>query len=58
MGFLISVLSKMKRVFSKAAFEEGKLRHIIQDGDREWITAIACICADGSSLTAALIYQA
>ncbi|KAF2824492.1 hypothetical protein CC86DRAFT_421063, partial [Ophiobolus disseminans] len=34
-GFLIGVLSKMKRVFSKSAFEEGKLRHIIQDGNRE-----------------------
>ncbi|KAF7577484.1 hypothetical protein PtrM4_017240 [Pyrenophora tritici-repentis] len=57
-GFLIGVLSKMKRVFSKSAFEEGKLRHIIQDGNREWITTIACICADGTSLTPALIYQA
>lgn len=57
-GFLIGVLSKMKRVFSKSAFEEGKLRHIIQDGNREWIATIACICADGTSLTPALIYQA
>ena len=57
-GFLIGVLSKVKRVFSKSAFEEGKLRHIIQDGNREWITTIACICADGTALTPALIYQA
>lgn len=57
-GFLIGVLSKIKRVFSKSAFEEGKLRHILQDGNREWITTIACTCADGTSLTPALIYQA
>ena len=31
---------------------------MIQDGNREWITTIACICADGSSLPPALIYQA
>jgi hypothetical protein len=31
---------------------------MIQDGNREWITTIACICADGTALTPALIYQA
>ncbi|RAQ99893.1 pogo transposable element [Stemphylium lycopersici] len=40
-GFLISVLSKMKRVFSRSAFEEGKLRHIIQDGNRlAWLKQV------------------
>ncbi|KAF9728467.1 hypothetical protein PMIN01_13600 [Paraphaeosphaeria minitans] len=43
-GFLIGVLSKMKRVFFKSGYEEGKLKHIVQDGNREWITTIACIC--------------
>lgn len=51
------MLTKVKRVFSKCAFEDGKLRHIIQDGNREWITTIACICADRIALTNALIYQ-
>ena len=31
---------------------------MLQDGNREWITTIACICADGTSLTPVLIYQA
>ena len=31
---------------------------MIQDGNREWITTITCICANGSSFTPALIYQA
>ncbi|KAF2023109.1 hypothetical protein EK21DRAFT_95187 [Setomelanomma holmii] len=57
-GFLIGVLSKMKRIFSKAAYEQGKLKHIVQDGNREWITTIAYICANGTALTPALIYQA
>ncbi|KAF2274346.1 uncharacterized protein EI97DRAFT_460209 [Westerdykella ornata] len=57
-GFLIGVLSKMKFVFSKSAFEQGKLRHIVQDGNREKITTIACICVDGTALMPVLIYQA
>ena len=57
-GFLISVLSKLKRIFSRRRYEEGGTKQIIQDGNREWITTIACICADGSSLTPTLIYQA
>ena len=57
-GFLVGVLSKMKRVFSRRRYEKGGIKQLIQDGNREWITTIACICADGSSLSPALIYQA
>ena len=56
-GFLIGVLSKMKRVFSRARYESGEMKTLLQDGNREWITLLACICADGSALTPALIYQ-
>jgi hypothetical protein len=38
-------------------YKEGKRRSIIQDGSREWITLLACICADRSYLEPALIYQ-
>lgn len=57
-GFLIGILSKIKRIFSRHQYEEGGIKQMIQDGNREWITTIACICADGSSLTPTLIYQA
>ena len=57
-GFLIGILSKTKRIFSRMAYEQGKLKQILQDGNREWITTIACICADGTSLSPGLIYQA
>jgi len=57
-GFLVGILSKMKRVFSRRLYERGAIKQVIQDGNREWITTIACICADGTSLTPALIYQA
>ncbi|KAK1918708.1 hypothetical protein P3342_001757 [Pyrenophora teres f. teres] len=29
----------------------------IQDGNREWISVIACICGDGSSLPPGIIYE-
>ena len=57
-GFLIRILSKMKRIFLKWQYEETKFQHMLQDGNREWIMTIACICADGTALAPALIYQA
>ena len=57
-GFLIGILSKLKRIFSKNAWEKTSLIGAGQDGNREWITIIATICADGSNLSPGLIYQA
>jgi len=34
------------------------VRQAIQDGNREWISLLACICADGSALDPSLIYEA
>jgi hypothetical protein len=56
-GFLLGILTRSKRVFSRRLYEEGKIKAHIQDGSREWITLLACICADGSHLEPALIYQ-
>ena len=55
-GFLINILLRIKRIFTKRRYKEGGIKQIIQDGNRKWITTIACICANGSSLTPALIY--
>jgi hypothetical protein len=56
-GFMLGILTRSKRVFSRRLYEEGKIKAHIQDGNREWITLLACICADGSALEPALIYQ-
>jgi hypothetical protein len=53
-GFMLGVVGRSKGIFSKASYEDGK--STIQDGSREWITLLACICADGSHLDPALIY--
>lgn len=56
-GFLIGHLTKSKRVFTKALFENQKLIDTSQDRNRQWITVIANICADGTFLSPGLIYQ-
>lgn len=56
--FLIGMLSKGLRIFSRHKYEQGGFKQNLQDGNREWITSIACICADGTSLSLGLIYQA
>lgn len=56
-GFLIGYLTKSKRVFTKALFQSRKLLGTAQDGNRKWVTVVATICADGTSLSPGLIYQ-
>jgi hypothetical protein len=57
-GFLIGHLQKVKRIFPKALMKKQRLLGARQDGSREWITLLATICADSSSLLPALIYKA
>jgi hypothetical protein len=55
-GCMLGILTRSKRVFSRRLYEEGKINAYIQDGNWEWITLLACICADGLALTPSLIY--
>jgi len=57
-GFLIGVIGRSKRVFSRRMWEKKEVRAAFQDGSREWITLLACVCADGSALPPGLIYEA
>jgi hypothetical protein len=57
-GFLIRFLQKARRVFTKEVFDSGRVSNVSQDGNREWITVLATICADGTKLSPGLIYQA
>lgn len=56
-GFMIGVIGRSKGILSRAWYERRKRTNTIQDGSREWITLLACVCADGSYLEPALIYQ-
>lgn len=54
-GFMVGWSSKQHQVFLKSASTTGRLRGALHDGNREWITLLAGICADGSSLPPVLI---
>jgi len=56
-GFMIGVTGRSKRVFSRAQWESKQVRAALQDSSREWVTVVATICADGSTLPLALIYS-
>jgi hypothetical protein len=55
-GFLIGITSQSKRVFSKQLWERKEVTASLQDGSREWITILACICADGTVVKPSIIY--
>ena len=57
-GFLLGITTKEKRIFSRHSYEQGKLKQHLQDRSREWITTIACICANGNAIPPGLIYTA
>ena len=57
-GFMIGQIGRMKRVFNKSFYNTKKTKTFTHDGNREWITILATICADGSSLPPSIIYAA
>jgi hypothetical protein len=57
-GFMVGAIGKQKRIFSRRLFKKKRFRQQLQDGNREWISLIACVCGDGSALPPSLIYAA
>jgi hypothetical protein len=49
-GFLVGITSRQRRVFSRHLWEQKRVPAGFQDGSREWVTVLATVCADGSSL--------
>ena len=43
-GFMIGVVGRSKRIFSKRMYERKQVTASLQDGNREWITLLACVC--------------
>jgi hypothetical protein len=54
---MLGVLTRLKQVFSRRLYKEGKIKAHIQDSNQEWITLLACIYADRSHIKPSLIYQ-
>lgn len=42
---------------TREEYKSGRIRYVQQDGNREFISLLACVCADGTALPPALIYQ-
>jgi hypothetical protein len=57
-GFMIGVVTKTKRIFTKYLHDDRRLLGVLQDGNREWITVVGAICADGTAVPPMLIYKA
>jgi hypothetical protein len=51
------MMNASTRIFSCKQWDQKQVRASIHNGSREWITILACICADGSALSLALVYQ-
>jgi hypothetical protein len=48
-GFMIGVMGRSKRVFDKKVYKSKEATAAVQDGNREWVTVIACVCSDGEA---------
>jgi hypothetical protein len=57
-GFLIGLINRSKRIFSKRMWKKKEIKASLQDGSREFLTLLAAVCADGSWLPPGLIYAA
>ena len=56
-GFLIGLAYALTRIMTQKAYDQHRVRAAKQDGSREFISLLATICADGTRLPPALIYQ-
>jgi hypothetical protein len=57
-GFLIGIVGRSKRIFSKRMWNKKEVQASLRDGSRKFLTLLACCCADGSLLPPDLIYAA
>ena len=55
-GFLIGLANTTKRILTREAFQSGRVCHARQDGNREFVSFLACVSALGKSLPPCLIY--
>lgn len=57
-GFMIGVVGRTKRVFDKVLWGKKQYKQSSHDGNREWVTVLATICGDGSTLPPGVIFPA
>jgi hypothetical protein len=55
-GFFVGINSRTKRIVSQVIWESKERTAVLRDGNREWVTLLACVCAS-EEVPPALIYQ-
>jgi hypothetical protein len=56
-GFIIGLSNVVKRIMSLEALRSGRITNAQTDGNREFISLLAGICVDGTSIPPALVYK-
>jgi hypothetical protein len=54
-AFMIGIVSRSKFVSSKAIYQQKSVLEVFQDGNREWLMLLACVCADSTALSPGLL---
>ena len=57
-GFIIRVILRAKRCFNRVLYERKQNKQSQHNGNREWVTVLAKICADRSTLPPGIIFPA
>jgi hypothetical protein len=57
-SFAIGVIGKSRMTLRREVYEAKRFSSAIQDGSREWVTVLAAICADESTLPLGFIFAA
>ena len=55
-GFMIRVIGKSVRIFDKQLFRLRRFKLASHDGNRQWVTVVGAIAANGFALPPAVIY--
>jgi hypothetical protein len=56
-GFLIGRTNRVKRIMTRKEYNSDRVYNVKQDSNREFVSLLACVCADGTAVPPALIYQ-
>ena len=56
-GFLIDYASVTHRIMSMEALKNGRIQYAYKDGNREFISLLAYILVNGTTLSLSLIYK-
>ena len=54
---MIGYLKVLKRIMSQEAYKSGQVQQAVQDGNREFISLLACVSAIGRRIPATLLYK-